>query len=469
MPENNNYNNGTFWTGGAQGLQQNANNLTQSGVSQGMASQSPFVMPGATNNNIIQPNAQDRAVGAYEQQRGNLLDENQRQREAMDKAINKAIDIHKEDFLSGKCQVVDCKMLQLAGKDKADTVRLDISIKDGPDKDGEEFQMYFDDDGNLQLENHRESNIPQIVGDKAIDSLDTPEKRDNYLATVDKGQVVSELGEKDIDMEVDKAIKDLGFKSKDELERVTGVDSVKEAQKFDKPEMAQNIEKQASEKIGQDATMIDANTRFGNTNVRDSLQLRDDAKEVGINSKGDAVILDNKGNYKYDQNLKSIGTVNNARIMEPNQTGYNGPLGPTIANAHTGEGLAMGPYGEIGEVRDINSNVATYAPVNEKSVDAPRVNDVMARNNDYGETHQNVQAENMQTMDDSGDLSELQLITNAANEKGLGTNFDQVHAYYHAHGNDIDATREYFEREADNYHSPEPGDHERTMGRNHPQ
>ena len=99
--------------------------------------------------NQVNPQQLDKVDTAAQIREGEIKEEF-RQREIIDKAIAKAMAIHENEFMVGDYQIQEAKMLTRPGKDRADTAQLSISTRDGLD-----FQMFFDDEGSLVIENHK--------------------------------------------------------------------------------------------------------------------------------------------------------------------------------------------------------------------------------------------------------------------------------------------------------------------------
>ena len=177
--------------------------------------------------------AQDRIDTANQIREGEIR-ENQRQRDMIDKAAMKAMEIHPQEFGSGEYIIQEAKALTRPGKDRADTAQLTITTRDGLD-----FEMFFDEEGSLVMENHKNDINQNMIGSKYLGldnpdmDLSTPEKQDEYLMEIDKSEAGLTL-QKD---EMDKEIQEMGFENKEEMEKDLGI-NVEDT--LTKPEMSPN-------------------------------------------------------------------------------------------------------------------------------------------------------------------------------------------------------------------------------------
>ena len=121
----------------------NDNTMYQAQVGALQVSQQPNMQ------NQMNPQQPDMADTANLIREGEIKEE-QRQRDMIDRAVAKAMTIHQNEFMIGDFQIQEAKTLTRPGKDRADTAQLTISTRDGLD-----FQMYFDEEGSLVMENHR--------------------------------------------------------------------------------------------------------------------------------------------------------------------------------------------------------------------------------------------------------------------------------------------------------------------------
>ena len=312
--------------------------------------------------NQIQPQQQDKIDDADQIREGELKEE-ERQREILDKAISKALAIHQDEFLAGEFEISKAKVLTRPGKDRADTAELSISTRDGLD-----FQMYFDDEGSLVMENHRNDISQNMVGGKYLDpehpemDLSTPEKQEMYLSEIDKSETSLEL--KKEEMELD--IKEMGFLSKEDMQLKTGVDVDEELShpEMSKDDTKQNIAQQTTDSILKNATMVvDGNTKFDTyRTVNDVLQTQGAQQIVAVGS--DVYTIDNQGNAKLDNGIRVQGPNTSVKLQQ------NGVVDTRIGQTFTtlgnpNEGVGVGTGGAPQAVKGLNDPVAMSHSLNE--------------------------------------------------------------------------------------------------------
>lgn len=368
--------------------------------------QEPNTLPGLDDNPMYQP----QTVAPQEKQEQGLTTENQvdqqktnagqqqsdansqikkaelaeedRQRETLEMAISKALAIHMNEFSTGEFQIQEAKMLVRPGKDRADTAQLSIATRDGLD-----FQMYFDEEGGLILENHKNDISQNMVGGKYLDAekpemdLSTPEKQDAFLMEMDQSKAGLTLRKE----EMDKSIQEMGFQNKEEMVRDTGVDMNEEltAPHMDKDQTKDNIQAKAADSILKNATMVvDGNAKFDTyRNVNDVLQTKGAEKIVAVGT--DAYSIDKSGSVK-KENLKVVGPVSAvhlaggyARDSRLNQ------VFTTSGNPEEGIGVGMGgaPQG----VKELNSSVAMSRSINEApSVNSAKMDSLFEKSQEQG-------------------------------------------------------------------------------------
>ena len=373
--------------------------------------------------------AQD-GIDTANQIREGEIRENQRQRDMIDKAAMKAMEIHPQEFGSGEYIIQEAKALTRPGKDRADTAQLTITTRDGLD-----FEMFFDEEGSLVMENHKNDINQNMIGSKYLGldnpdmDLSTPEKQDEYLMEIDKSEAGLTL-QKD---EMDKEIQEMGFENKAEMEKDLGID-VEDT--LTKPEMSPNnampnIQSQAAEIIRKDATMVvDGDTQFDTTrNVNDVLNTPGAKQIVAVGS--NAFSIDEKGNVK-KENLKVQGTTPSVhathgylRDAKVNQTFYS--------SNNPNEGVGVGPGGSPQGVKNLTGEAAMTRSLNERgNTDTPTIDRLFEKHQDQRdhieEMHGANGAEPISELHTGNDVTglELQSISDR-----YGIPIDQVEQIYH--------------------------------------
>ena len=373
--------------------------------------------------------AQD-GIDTANQIREGEIRENQRQRDMIDKAAMKAMEIHPQEFGSGEYIIQEAKALTRPGKDRADTAQLTITTRDGLD-----FEMFFDEEGSLVMENHKNDINQNMIGSKYLGldnpdmDLSTPEKQDEYLMEIDKSETGLTL-QKD---EMDKEIQEMGFENKAEMEKDLGID-VEDT--LTKPEMSPNnampnIQSQAAEIIRKDATMVvNGDTQFDTTrNVNDVLNTPGAKQIVAVGS--NAFSIDEKGNVK-KENLKVQGTTPSVhathgylRDAKVNQTFYS--------SNNPNEGVGVGPGGSPQGVKNLTGEAAMTRSLNERgNTDTPTIDRLFEKHQDQRdhieEMHGANGAEPISELHTGNDVTglELQSISDR-----YGIPIDQVEQIYH--------------------------------------
>ena len=375
----------------------------------------------------VQP--QDRNDTANQIREGEIR-ENQRQRDMIDKAAMKAMEIHPQEFGSGEYIIQEAKALTRPGKDRADTAQLTITTRDGLD-----FEMFFDEEGSLVMENHKNDINQNMIGSKYLGldnpdmDLSTPEKQDEYLMEIDKSADGLTLKKE----EMDKEIQEMGFKSKEEMENDLGINV---ENTLTKPEMSpnnamQNIQSQAAESIQKDATMVvGGDTQFDTTrNVNDVLNTPGAKQIVAVGS--NAFSIDERGNVK-KENLRVQGTTPSVhatrgyvRDAKVDQTFYS--------SNNPNEGVGVGPGGSPQGVKNLNGQAAMTRSLNERgNTDTPTIDRLFEKHQDQGdhieEMHGANGAEPISELHTGNDVTglELQSISDR-----YGIPIDQVEQIYH--------------------------------------
>ena len=373
--------------------------------------------------------AQDR-IDTADQIREGEIRENQRQRDMIDKAAMKAMEIHPDEFASGEYIIQEAKALTRPGKDRADTAQLTITTKDGFD-----FEMFFDEEGSLVMENHKNDISQNMIGSKYLSldnpemDLSTPEKQEEYLMEIDKSADGLTLKKE----EMDKEIQEMGFENKEEMEKDLGI-NVEDT--LTKPEMAPNnampnIQSQAADNILKNATMVvDGRTKFDTTrNVNDVLNTPGAKQIVAVGSK--AYSIDESGNVK-KENLRVQGTTPSVHVTQ----GYarDGRLDQTFSSVNNPtEGVGVGPGGSPQGVKNLNGQAAMTRSLNERgNTDTPTIDRLFEKHQDQGEhieeMHGTNGAEPISELHTDNDVTglELQSISDR-----YGMPIDQVEQIYH--------------------------------------
>lgn len=400
------------------------NNMYQSQVGNLQAAQWQQMQP---QQMAVQ--AQDR-IDTADQIREGEIRENQRQRDMIDKAAMKAMEIHPDEFASGEYIIQEAKALTRPGKDRADTAQLTITTKDGFD-----FKMFFDEEGSLVMENHKNDISPKMIGSKYLSldnpemDLSTPEKQEHYLVEMDQSKAGLTLQKE----EVEKDIQEMGFENKEEMEKDLGI-NVEDT--LTKPEMSpnnamQNIQSQAAERIQEEATMVvDGRTKFDTfRNVNDVLNTPGAKQIVAVGSS--AFSIDERGNVK-KENLRVQGTTPSVhatggyvRDDKVNQTFYS------LNNPD--EGVGVGPGGSPQGVKNLNGQAAMTRSLNERgNTDTPTIDRLFEKHQDQGdhieEMHGANGAEPISELHTGNDVTglELQSISDR-----YGIPIDKVEEIYH--------------------------------------
>ena len=307
--------------------------------------------------------------------------ENQRQRDMIDKATIKAVnEIHPAEFRSGEFTIQEAKALTKFGKDRADTVRLTISIKDGLD-----FEMFFDEEGNFVMDNHKNDITPNLIGSKYLSldnpemDLSTPEKQKEYLEGFDNTKPGLTMQRE----EIDKEIQEMGFNSKEEMEKDLGV-NVDET--LAKPEMSPNnvkdsVQTQAAESIIRDATMVvKGSTKFDNTRTVNDVLNTPGAKQivaVGTN----AFSIDANGDVKKEK-LQVQGSTPSVHLT----SGYarDARLNQTFSSVNNPtEGIGIGPGGSPQGVKNLTGEAAMTRSLDERgTTDTPKIDALFDKHQD---------------------------------------------------------------------------------------
>ena len=401
-----------------------SDNMYQSQVGNLQAAQGQQMQP---QQMAVQP--QDR-IDTADQIREGEIRENQRQRDMIDKAAMKAMEIHSEEFASGEYIIQEAKALTRPGKDRADTAQLTITTKDGFD-----FEMFFDEEGSFVMENHKNDISQNMIGSKYLSldnpemDLSTPEKQEEYLMEIDKSADGLTLKKE----EMDKEIQEMGFENKEEMEKDLGI-NVEDT--LTKPEMSpnnamQNIQSQAADNILKNATMVvDGRTKFDTTrNVNDVLNTPGAKQIVAVGSK--AYSIDESGNVK-KENLRVQGTTPSVHVTQ----GYarDGRLDQTFSSVNNPtEGVGVGPGGSPQGVKNLNGQAAMTRSLNERgNTDTPTIDRLFEKHQDQGEhieeMHGTNGAEPISELHTDNDVTglELQSISDR-----YGIPIDQIEQMYH--------------------------------------
>ena len=354
-----------------------SDNMYQSQVEKLQAAQGQQMQP---QQMAVQ--AQDR-IDTADQIREGEIRENQRQRDMIDKAAMKAMEIHPDEFASGEYIIQEAKALTKPGKDRADTVRLTISIKDGLD-----FEMFFDEEGNFVMDNHKNDITPNLIGSKYLSldnpemDLSTPEKQKEYLEGFDNTKPGLTMQKE----EIDKEIQEMGFENKEEMEKDLGI---KVEDSLAKPEMSpnntkQNIQSQAADNILKNATMVvGGDTQFDTTRrVKDVLNTPEAEKIVAVGSKAYSIGSDGKvkrENLIVQGPTPSVhltgGHANDARLDQTFSSANN----PT-------EGIGVGPGGSPQGVRNLTGEAAMTRSLKERgNTDTPTIDRLFEKHQDQGD------------------------------------------------------------------------------------
>ena len=373
--------------------------------------------------------AQD-GIDTANQIREGEIRENQRQRDMIDKAAMKAMEIHPQEFGSGEYIIQEAKALTRPGKDRADTAQLTITTRDGLN-----FEMFFDEEGSLVMENHKNDINQNMIGSKYLGldnpdmDLSTPEKQDEYLMEIDKSEAGLTM-QKD---EMDKEIQEMGFENKEEMEKDLGI-NVEDT--LTKPEMSPNnampnIQSQAAEIIQKDATMVvNGDTQFDTTrNVNDVLNTPGAKQIVAVGS--NAFSIDERGNVK-KENLRVQGTTPSVHATQ----GYvrDAKVDQTFYSSNNpNEGVGVGPGGSPQGVKNLNGQAAMTRSLNERgNTDTPTIDRLFEKHQDQGdhikEMHGANGAEPISELHTDNDVTglELQSISDR-----YGIPIDQVEQIYH--------------------------------------
>lgn len=280
--------------------------------------------------------------------------ETQRQRDMIDKATIKAVnEIHPAEFRSGEFTIQEAKALTKFGKDRADTVRLTISIKDGLD-----FEMFFDEEGNFVMDNHKNDITPNLIGSKYLSldnpemDLSTPEKQNEYLEGFDNTKPGLTMQREEIDKEIQK----MGFNSKEEMEAATGV---KVDDTLKKPDMEQNM---VGENLNEQVKSAVLNDASAIINTRTDFDTKRNVGDVlGTKAEQIAVV----GSNVYEINS---GKVENSGLTlgGPRPVAHlsgaivkDGELASLIRNPNNPtEGIGIGMQGSQQAVKGLQDNVA---------------------------------------------------------------------------------------------------------------
>ena len=373
--------------------------------------------------------AQD-GIDTANQIREGEIRENQRQRDMIDKAAMKAMEIHPQEFGSGEYIIQEAKALTKPGKDRADTAQLTITTRDGLD-----FEMFFDEEGSLVMENHKNDISQNMIGSKYLGldnpdmDLSTPEKQDEYLMEIDKSEAGLTL-QKD---EMDKEIQEMGFNSKEEMEKDLGI-NVEDT--LTKPEMSpnnamQNIQSQAAGSIQKDATMVvDGDTQFDTTRKVKDVVNTPDAKTIAVvGSK--AYSIDSDGKVKRE-NLIVQGPTSSVHLTGGYARDARLDMSLSSANNPT-EGIGVGPGGSPQGVKNLTGEAAMTRSLNERgNTDTPTIDRLFEKHQDQGdhieEMHGANGAEPISELHTGNDVTglELQSISDR-----YGIPIDQVEQMYH--------------------------------------
>ena len=296
--------------------------------------------------------AQDRIDTANQIREGEIR-ENQRQRDMIDKAAMKAMEIHPQEFGSGEYIIQEAKALTRPGKDRADTAQLTITTRDGLD-----FEMFFDEEGSLVMENHKNDINQNMIGSKYLGldnpdmDLSTPEKQDEYLMEIDKSETGLTL-QKD---EIDKEIQEMGFNSKEEMEAATGVkaDDILKKPDMEQNMVGENLNEQVKSAVLNDASaIINTRTDFDTKrNVGDVLGTK--AEQIAV--VGSNVYENNGG--KVESSGLTLGSSRPVAHLSGASV-KDGELASLIRNPNNPtEGIGIGMQGSQQAVKGLQDNVA---------------------------------------------------------------------------------------------------------------
>ena len=378
--------------------------------------------------NQINPQQPDKADTAAQIREGELR-EDQRQRDMIDRAIARAMTIHQNEFMVGDFQIQEAKALTRPGRDRADTAQLSISTRDGLD-----FQMYFDEDGSLVMENHRNDISQNMVGGKYLDmdnpdmDLSTLEKQEMYLSEIDQSKPGLTLRKE----EMEKNIQEMGFQNKEEMERNTGVDVDEEltAPNMERNDMKQNLQSQAAEGILKNATMVvDGNTKFDTYRTTNDVLNTPGAKQI-VAVGSNAYSIDGNGDVK-KENLRVQGPVSSVHLAG----GYarDTRIDQVFSSVHSPtEGVGVGIGGAPQGVKGLTGDAAMSRSLNEQNMDTPIVNSLFEKAQD--QTHH---AEDMYYSNGPEKISELHTDNDVTGRElsaiadKYGMKLDEVEEIYH--------------------------------------
>ena len=332
--------------------------------------------------NQVNPQQLDKVDTAAQIREGEIKEEF-RQREIIDKAIAKAMAIHENEFMVGDYQIQEAKMLTRPGKDRADTAQLSISTRDGLD-----FQMFFDDEGSLVIENHKNDISQNMVGGKymSLDNpdmdLSTPEKQEMYLSKIDESKAGLTLRKEDME----KDIQEMGFQNKEEMARDTGVnvDEALTAPNMEKNQAKQNLQSQAANSILKNATMVvNGDKKFDTRrNVNDVLNTPGAKQIIAVGSQ--VYSTDGQGNVK-KENLRVQGSVSSVQLAAGYARDTRIDQVITSSNNPT-EGIGVGNGGAPQGVKGLNGEVAMSRSLEEApNSDTPKVDTLFEKDQD--QTH----------------------------------------------------------------------------------
>ena len=400
----------------------NDNTMYQAQVGALQVSQQPNMQ------NQMNPQQPDMADTANLIREGEIKEE-QRQRDMIDRAVAKAMTIHQNEFMIGDFQIQEAKTLTRPGKDRADTAQLTISTRDGLD-----FQMYFDEEGSLVLENHRNDISQNMVGGKYLDmdnpdmDLSTLEKQEMYLSEIDQSKPGLTLRKE----EMEKDIQEMGFQNKEEMERNTGVDvdETLTAPNIEKNDAKQNLQSQAAEGILKNATMVvDGNAKFDTYRTTNDVLNTPGAKQI-VAVGSNAYSIDAKGDVK-KENLRVQGPVSSVHLAG----GYarDTRINQVFSSVHSPtEGVGVGIGGAPQGVKGLTGEAAMSRSLNEQNMDTPIVNSLFEKAQDQTE-----HAEDMYYNNGPEKISELHTENDVTGKElssiaeKYGIELDEVEKMYH--------------------------------------
>ena len=378
--------------------------------------------------NQINPQQPDKADTAAQIREGELR-EDQRQRDMIDRAIARAMTIHQNEFMVGDFQIQEAKTLTRPGKDRADTAQVSISTRDGLD-----FQMYFDEEGSLVMENHRNDISQNMVGGKYLDmdnpdmDLSTLEKQEMYLSEIDQSKPGLALRKE----EMEKDIQEMGFQNKEDMERNTGVDVDESltAPNMEKNDVKQNLQAQAAEGILKNATMVvDGNTKYDTYRTTNDVLNTPGAKQI-VAVGSNAYSIDENGDVK-KENLRVQGSVSSVHLAG----GYarDTRIDQVFSSVHSPtEGVGVGIGGAPQGVKGLTGDAAMSRSLNEQNMDTPIVNSLFEKAQD--QTHH---AEDMYYSNGPEKISELHTDNDVTGRElsaiadKYGMKLDEVEEIYH--------------------------------------